>query len=306
VRKARLRSSAGLPAQHHALGSQARQAQERRGCLSGQTPAMPVAAVHERPRAGGAAGDACPPIKLVYFHFHNAIRGELDDLARDVLALEPLAGLALLSRLAAVKERYQFLEQVYSIHSSVEDEVRAPRRAYAAPAAVRGRRRRRQEHAAPCARQDGCAARKAASVMRRARRRARACAARHVGHRLPGTRSRAPRGLLQPGSSVGGTPHSLSLHASSDAPRGLTSPPGLSPAAHRRPQALRARCGAARARGGGPAAQTHDRRLRRAGAGAAGGVPGAGCQGQERDAGVLRGARGRGAPPGGCTAAAHA
>jgi len=213
VRKARLRSSAGLPAQHHALGSQARQVQERRGCLSGQTPAMPVAAVHERPRAGGAAGDACPPIKLVYFHFHNAIRGELDDLARDVLALEPLAGLALLSRLAAVKERYQFLEQVYSIHSSVEDEVRAPRRAYAAPAAVRGRRRRRQAHAAPCARQDGRAARKAASVMRRARRRARACAARHVGHRLPGTRSRAPRGLLEPGSSVGGTPHSSSLHA---------------------------------------------------------------------------------------------
>ena len=201
-----------LPAQHHALGSPARQAQERRRCLSGLTPAMPVAAVHERPHADGAAGDACPPIKLVYFHFHNAIRAELDDLARDVLALEPLAGLALLSRLAAVKERYQFLEQVYSIHSSVEDEVRVPRQAYAAPAAARGRARRRQAPAALCVRLDRCAACTAATVMRRARRRARACAARHAGHRLPGTRSRAPVGLPEPGSSDGGAPNSLSLH----------------------------------------------------------------------------------------------
>lgn len=118
-----MQKSAG---QHHALGNQARWAREQCRCLSAQTPGMQVAAALERPCADGAAGDACPPIKLVYFHFHNAIRAELDDLARDVLALEPLAGLALLSRLAAVKERYQFLEQVYSIHSSVEDEVRRP------------------------------------------------------------------------------------------------------------------------------------------------------------------------------------
>lgn len=72
----------------------------------------------------GAIGLECPPIKLLYFHFHNAIRAELDALAHAVLALEFLEGPALLAQLALVKEQYQFLEQVYSIHSSVEDEVR--------------------------------------------------------------------------------------------------------------------------------------------------------------------------------------
>ena len=70
---------------------------------------------------------ACPPIKLVYYHFHNAIRAELDALAGAVLALEPLDGSALLAQLQLLKRRYQFLEQVYSIHSSVEDEVRRTR-----------------------------------------------------------------------------------------------------------------------------------------------------------------------------------
>ncbi|KAK9840584.1 hypothetical protein WJX81_003072 [Elliptochloris bilobata] len=77
-------------------------------------------------QAQDVPGKASPPIKLVYFHFHNAIRAELDSLADEVLALEPLAGPPLLDQLRVIKERYQFLEQVYSIHSSVEDEVVYP------------------------------------------------------------------------------------------------------------------------------------------------------------------------------------
>ena len=92
--------------------------------------------IDSAPRAMTACGQAlqddaprkaCPPIKLVYYHFHNAIRAELDALAGAVLALEPLDGSALLAQLQLLKRRYQFLEQVYSIHSSVEDEVRRAR-----------------------------------------------------------------------------------------------------------------------------------------------------------------------------------
>ena len=75
---------------------------------------------------------ASPPLLFFYTHLHDAIRSELDTLGEAVLRLEAHAGdpAELEPRLARLRGRYLFLEQVYKYHSSVEDEVRgAPRRA---------------------------------------------------------------------------------------------------------------------------------------------------------------------------------
>lgn len=72
----------------------------------------------QRPSAVG------PPISFLYLHFHNCIRGELDGLATSIRQLEAAQDAAdVHERLLLLKERYGFLEQIYSYHSSVEDEV---------------------------------------------------------------------------------------------------------------------------------------------------------------------------------------
>ena len=64
-----------------------------------------------------------PPINFFYSHFHDSIRNELDLLSQSVLELAISAQEDLQERLASLKSRYRFLEQVYKYHSSVEDEV---------------------------------------------------------------------------------------------------------------------------------------------------------------------------------------
>lgn len=85
------------------------------------------AAVNEQGRGGGAVLDASAnlmhPILFLYGHLHDSIRTELDNLSNWVLALEADNERDLQQRLQHLKERYQFLEQVYKYHSSVEDEV---------------------------------------------------------------------------------------------------------------------------------------------------------------------------------------
>jgi zinc finger-like protein len=80
--------------------------------------------------AAAAAGEPPPPINYIYSHLHDSIRAELDTLAAAVLALQQAGassgGAGLRSELAALQERYRFLEQVYKYHSSVEDEVVYP------------------------------------------------------------------------------------------------------------------------------------------------------------------------------------
>ncbi len=66
-----------------------------------------------------------PPINLFYCHYHNCIRSELELLSASVSALDSTAGDAIAEGLAALKGRVAFLERVYSIHSSVEDEARS-------------------------------------------------------------------------------------------------------------------------------------------------------------------------------------
>ena len=64
------------------------------------------------------------PVNFVYLHVHNAIRQELLALEAGVKELlSELEDDALLGKLAALKERYTFLERIYKYHSSVEDEV---------------------------------------------------------------------------------------------------------------------------------------------------------------------------------------
>ena len=91
-----------------------------------------------------AAAAPTPPINVIYSHLHDSIRAELDALAAAVVALQQkgaagggaaggggdggggaAAGAAsgLRAELEALQERYSFLEQVYTYHSSVEDEV---------------------------------------------------------------------------------------------------------------------------------------------------------------------------------------
>lgn len=64
-----------------------------------------------------------PPINFFYSHFHDSIRNELDQLSQSVLGLAISAQEDLHERLATLKSRYRFLEQVYKYHSSVEDEA---------------------------------------------------------------------------------------------------------------------------------------------------------------------------------------
>ena len=64
-----------------------------------------------------------PPIKVFYYHYHNSIRSELDVLSKSVMTLEASSSDHVIERLNDLKVRVAFLERVYSIHSSVEDEV---------------------------------------------------------------------------------------------------------------------------------------------------------------------------------------
>lgn len=76
---------------------------------------------HAAPEAAAPDG---APVNFVYLHVHNAIREELVSLEAGVKELlsETDEG-ALAHKLAALKERYTFLERIYKYHSSVEDEV---------------------------------------------------------------------------------------------------------------------------------------------------------------------------------------
>ena len=74
----------------------------------------------------GTQSAPSPPLRFFYSHFHDSIRSELDALSQSVLGLDSGADQRLLDRLLVLKERYQFLEQVYNYHSSVEDEVNCP------------------------------------------------------------------------------------------------------------------------------------------------------------------------------------
>lgn len=65
-----------------------------------------------------------PPIKVFYYHYHNSIRSDLDELSTAVAALEDASVSDASEGLASLKQRVAFLDRVYSIHSSVEDEVR--------------------------------------------------------------------------------------------------------------------------------------------------------------------------------------
>ncbi len=87
--------------------------------------------------AGGPVGEALPaaadgpagavadgaPVNFVYLHVHNAIRKELVTLEAGVKELSNDSDEALVDKLAALKERYTFLERIYKYHSSVEDEA---------------------------------------------------------------------------------------------------------------------------------------------------------------------------------------
>ncbi len=65
-----------------------------------------------------------PPISFLYLHLHNSIRNELGKLVICIRELESAQeGDDVYDQLVHLKERYRFLEQVYSYHSSVEDEV---------------------------------------------------------------------------------------------------------------------------------------------------------------------------------------
>lgn len=79
-------------------------------------PPQPLAAAGHAPAPG-------QPIYFLYLHFHNAIRGELEPLAACIRQLEAAGEDDVHAALLPLRDRYRFLEQVYSYHSSVEDEV---------------------------------------------------------------------------------------------------------------------------------------------------------------------------------------
>jgi hypothetical protein len=81
--------------------------------------------------AGPAPQELWQPINYIYSHLHDSIRLELDNLGQAVLLLQQAGngGAGLGGDLAALQDRYRFLEQVYKYHSSVEDEVRVGLRA---------------------------------------------------------------------------------------------------------------------------------------------------------------------------------
>ena len=88
---------------------------------------MAAAIVFNQPLAAGEPAVAQPasarPIHFFYGHLHNSIRKELDCLSKVVVKLELDTEDGLVTRLRHLKARYQFLEQIYKYHSSVEDEV---------------------------------------------------------------------------------------------------------------------------------------------------------------------------------------
>ena len=69
------------------------------------------------------SGFECPPINLIYSHYHNAIRAELTRLSQNANELEKLSSGKLGDRLAALRTQCRFLEKIYKYHSCVEDEV---------------------------------------------------------------------------------------------------------------------------------------------------------------------------------------
>ena len=69
------------------------------------------------------SGYECPPINLIYSHYHNAIRGELARLSKNANELEQLAVGKLADQLLSLRSQCRFLEKIYKYHSSVEDEV---------------------------------------------------------------------------------------------------------------------------------------------------------------------------------------
>ena len=70
-----------------------------------------------------SSGVKCPPINLIYLHYHSSIRAELDRMLKAVTALESAAEEELAENLTALKRQCRFLEKVYKYHSNVEDEV---------------------------------------------------------------------------------------------------------------------------------------------------------------------------------------
>lgn len=89
--------------------------------LATQQPASHIPAADEAAPPDGA------PVNFVYLHVHNAIREALVSLEAGVKELlSETDGEALALKLAALKERYTFLERIYKYHSSVEDEVGGP------------------------------------------------------------------------------------------------------------------------------------------------------------------------------------
>jgi len=93
--------------------------------------ASAVTSCAEQPVGGAATVAApartyCAPINLIYQHFHNSIRAELDALSELARGLDGAAGTGLEHLLQSLRSRYQFMEQVYRYHSSVEDEVVYP------------------------------------------------------------------------------------------------------------------------------------------------------------------------------------
>lgn len=67
-----------------------------------------------------------PPINFFYEHFHNSIRTELDSLSRTVAKLTSASEETAADLLHVLQNRYKFLEQVHTYHTSVEDEVSHP------------------------------------------------------------------------------------------------------------------------------------------------------------------------------------
>lgn len=75
-------------------------------------------------RSLGPAVQSHPPINFFYEHFHNSIRTELDSLSRTVAKLTSAPEAVAADLLHVLQNRYRFLEQVHTYHTSVEDEVR--------------------------------------------------------------------------------------------------------------------------------------------------------------------------------------
>jgi zinc finger-like protein len=80
----------------------------------------------DEPLSDGASRLECPPINLIYSHYHNAIRAELSRLSINTSKLESSCAGDLVEYLRELKTQFRFLEKIYKYHSSVEDEVSRP------------------------------------------------------------------------------------------------------------------------------------------------------------------------------------